>query len=97
MLIISAGFDAHSADPLADLKVATEDFGWLTSEMLRTVIKIPTCRGRVVSVLEGGYDLKALSACVVEHVRALLEGPFESAADALAPGEQGPGAPPAGA
>ncbi len=70
LLIISAGFDAHVADPLAQLRVTTADFGWLTRRLLE--VAETTAQGRVVSVLEGGYDIPALSASVREHVRALM-------------------------
>ncbi len=69
-LIISAGFDAHRADPLAELRVETVDFSWLTNEL--TALADRHCLGRVVSVLEGGYDLGALAASTAAHVRALL-------------------------
>ena len=70
LLIVSAGFDAHTADPLAELRVETEDFAWLTGELLRVADR--RCGGRVVSVLEGGYDLDALAAGVGAHVRGLM-------------------------
>ena len=69
-LIISAGFDAHAADPLAHLRLTTADFGWATRQLFPVAEE---CAGnRVVSVLEGGYDLRALAASVREHVRALM-------------------------
>ncbi len=67
LLIISAGFDAHLADPLAQLELETADFGWITDELLASA-------PRVVSVLEGGYDLEALAASAALHVRRLLAG-----------------------
>ena len=70
LIIISAGFDAHKADPLAQLRVETADFGWLTAELLTVARK--HCGGRIVSLLEGGYDLQALAACAAAHVRALM-------------------------
>lgn len=70
LLIVSAGFDAHAADPLAQLEVETEDFVWLTEEFL--VIADRHAKGRVVSVLEGGYDLTALAESVATHVRTLM-------------------------
>ena len=69
LLLISAGFDAHMRDPLADLMLETEDFAWLTRE-LRTIAERHGS-GRVVSVLEGGYDLEALRDCSVAHVSEL--------------------------
>jgi acetoin utilization deacetylase AcuC-like enzyme len=72
LLLISAGFDAHMRDPLADLMLETEDFAWLTGE-LRKLAQRHTS-GRVVSMLEGGYDLQALRECVVAHVAQLRRG-----------------------
>ena len=70
LLIISAGFDAHRADPLAELRVETEDFAWLTDRLLD--VADAHAGGRVVSVLEGGYDLAALAASAAAHVRRLM-------------------------
>jgi acetoin utilization deacetylase AcuC-like enzyme len=70
LLIISAGFDAHKADPLAQLRLETEDYRWITDQLL--AIADRHCEGRVVSVLEGGYDLDALAASTAVHVRALM-------------------------
>lgn len=70
MILISAGFDAHVRDPLAQLRLQTEDFAWVTRELLEIGEK--HCGGRVVSTLEGGYDLEALAASVAAHVRALM-------------------------
>jgi acetoin utilization deacetylase AcuC-like enzyme len=71
LLIISAGFDAHKADPLAQLRVETSDYVWITEELLR--IAAVHCDGRLVSVLEGGYDLSALAASAAAHVRTLMQ------------------------
>ncbi len=71
LLLVSAGFDAHAADPLANLNWTTEDFAWLTERICE--VADATCGGRVVSTLEGGYDLDALAASVAAHVRILLE------------------------
>lgn len=71
-LIISAGFDAHRDDPLAQINLAAEDFAWVTEAILAVADR--HTEGRVVSVLEGGYDLDALAASVAAHVRALLNG-----------------------
>lgn len=68
-LIVSAGFDAHKADPLAQLRLETEDFGWITDQLMAAG------GGRMVSVLEGGYDLAALAASAALHVRRLIAGP----------------------
>ena len=70
LLIISAGFDAHRADPLAELRVETEDFAWLTDRLL--AVADAHAGGRVVSILEGGYDLGALAASAAAHVRRLM-------------------------
>ena len=70
LVIVSAGFDAHRRDPLAQLDVETEDFVWLTQELL--AIADRHARGRLVSVLEGGYDLAALAESVATHVRTLM-------------------------
>ena len=70
LLIVSAGFDAHKADPLADLRLDTEDFGWMTDQLMAIADK--HCGNRIVSVLEGGYDLGALAASAALHVRRLM-------------------------
>jgi acetoin utilization deacetylase AcuC-like enzyme len=70
LLVVSAGFDAHAADPLAQLEVETEDFVWLTQEFL--TIADRHAEGRLISVLEGGYDLTALAESVATHVRTLM-------------------------
>ncbi|MGI4953740.1 MAG: histone deacetylase family protein [Janthinobacterium lividum] len=70
LLIISAGFDAHRADPLAQLRLDTADFGWMTERLL--AVADACCPGRVVSLLEGGYDLDALAASAALHVRRLM-------------------------
>ena len=70
LLIISAGFDAHSRDPLAQLELQTDDYRWVTEQLLD--IASECCDGRVVSLLEGGYDLQALRESVQVHVLALM-------------------------
>ena len=70
LIIVSAGFDAHKADPLAQLRVETADFAWLTGELLRMARK--HCGGRMASLLEGGYDLHALAASAAAHVRVMM-------------------------
>ncbi len=70
LLIISAGFDAHRADPLAELRLETADFAWLTDRLL--AVTDPHTGGRVVSLLEGGYDLDALADASAAHVRRLM-------------------------
>ena len=69
LIIISAGFDAHSSDPQAHLRLLTADFAWITGEILGVANRC--CQGRVVSLLEGGYDLHALAASVGVHVHVL--------------------------
>ncbi len=71
LIIISAGFDAHADDPLAQLNWQTEDFAWLTQKLCDLAAK--HCKGRIVSTLEGGYDLRALAASVAAHVTVLME------------------------
>ncbi len=71
LLLISAGFDAHRADPLANLTWDTEDFTWITRELCS--FAKAHCGARVVSTLEGGYDLSALAASVAAHVAVLME------------------------
>ena len=69
-LFISAGFDAHAADPLADINLIEEDYEWVTRELM--TIADQHCSGRLVSTLEGGYDLDALANSVGVHVAALM-------------------------
>lgn len=69
-IFISAGFDAHKRDPLAQLTLDEDDFAWVTSELLAAARAV--CSGRVVSTLEGGYDLDALAASASAHVKALM-------------------------
>ena len=70
-LLFSAGFDAHIDDPLAQLRLSSEDFYHLTKRTLETSKSL--CNGNVVSILEGGYDLKALQESTQRHVDALIE------------------------
>ena len=70
-LLFSAGFDAHIDDPLAQMRLSTEDFYKITKRTLEYSKSF--CNGRVVSILEGGYDLKALQNSTQRHVDALLE------------------------
>jgi len=71
MIFISAGFDAHRDDPLANLNLVEADFAWATQEICALAERVAA--GRVVSTLEGGYDLDALAASVAAHVRVLME------------------------
>ncbi len=75
LVIISAGFDAHHRDPLGSLRLTEEDFAWATLKLMEAADK--HAEGRVVSVLEGGYDLQGLAASVGVHVQALMHGTGE--------------------
>ena len=70
ILIISAGFDAHACDPLAQLNLQSEDYAWVTEQLLDVASKF--CNGRVVGLLEGGYDLDALRESVQAHLRVMI-------------------------
>jgi len=69
-IVISAGFDAHRRDPVGGLLLVEEDFAWVTREIVG--VARAASNGRIVSFLEGGYDLKALGASAAAHVRALM-------------------------
>jgi acetoin utilization deacetylase AcuC-like enzyme len=71
LLVISAGFDAHRRDPLANLNLEEDDYAWVTSKLMEVAER--KAGGRIVSVLEGGYDLQALTGSVAAHVGQLLE------------------------
>ena len=71
MILVSAGFDAHEADPLASLRLVEADFLWVTEQLIAYAER--QCDGRVVSMLEGGYDLTALARSVGVHVRAMMD------------------------
>lgn len=71
LIIVSAGFDAHKADPLAGMMLETADFAWVTGRICDLADR--HCQGRVVSALEGGYDLAALGASAAAHVSVLEE------------------------
>ena len=70
MVLISAGFDAHRSDPLAQLLLDESDYRWVTEQLIEIARR--HAGGRVVSTLEGGYDLAALGASAAAHIRALL-------------------------
>ena len=72
LIIISAGFDAHLRDPLANLNLTEADFGWATAQLMDLADR--SAGGRIVSLLEGGYDLEGLSRSVAAHVMALMRG-----------------------
>ncbi len=71
LIIISAGFDAHQDDPLANLNWSTGDFAWITAELCKIADEV--CDGRIVSTLEGGYDLNALAEATRAHVEELMK------------------------
>ncbi len=71
LIIISAGFDAHQDDPLAELNWSTGDFAWITAELCKIADEV--CDGRIVSTLEGGYDLNALAEATRAHVEELMK------------------------
>jgi acetoin utilization deacetylase AcuC-like enzyme len=70
LLIVSAGFDAHLKDPLAQLRLLEPDFAWVTEQLLEAAAK--HCGGKLVSTLEGGYDLDALASSAAIHVQTLM-------------------------
>jgi len=69
LILISAGFDAHKDDPLASLRLVEDDYRWISDELVK--IADEYCNGRIISTLEGGYNLKALAASVATHVASL--------------------------
>ena len=70
LIIVSAGFDAHYRDPLASINLKADDFGWVTRKLMD--VADAGAQGRIVSVLEGGYDLQGLKESVAAHVSALM-------------------------
>jgi acetoin utilization deacetylase AcuC-like enzyme len=72
LIVISAGFDAHQRDPLANLNLVEADFAWATQKIMEAAQA--SAKGRVVSMLEGGYDLEGLSYSAAAHVGALMQG-----------------------
>jgi acetoin utilization deacetylase AcuC-like enzyme len=70
LLLISAGFDAHKDDPLAEVELVEDDYRWLTEELL--AVANQCCEGRIISLLEGGYNLEALANSVAVHVKELM-------------------------
>lgn len=71
-IFVSAGFDAHAADPLSDLLLHEDDYQWITELIVRAADHYS--KGRLVSALEGGYDLEALAASALVHVQTMLKG-----------------------
>jgi acetoin utilization deacetylase AcuC-like enzyme len=72
LIVVSAGFDAHMRDPLANLNLLEADFGWVTQRLMEIADR--HSKGRLVAVLEGGYDLEGLAGSVAAHVTALMRG-----------------------
>jgi acetoin utilization deacetylase AcuC-like enzyme len=72
LVVISAGFDAHMRDPLANLNLLEPDFAWATKKLMD--IADASAGGRIVSMLEGGYDLDGLARSAAAHVTALMRG-----------------------
>src|SRR5690606_9981261 len=72
LIIISAGFDAHHRDPLAELKLTEDDFSWATGKLMESAGR--WCGNRVVSLLEGGYDLQGLALSTAAHLSRLMKG-----------------------
>jgi acetoin utilization deacetylase AcuC-like enzyme len=72
LIIVSAGFDAHERDPLGSLNMTAGDFAWVTRELMKSAET--NCQGRLVAVLEGGYDLQGLADSVSAHVGELMKG-----------------------
>jgi len=70
LIVVSAGFDAHQRDPLGQLELQDDDYGWITREIRAIAEK--ACAGRIVSILEGGYDLDALASASRAHAAALV-------------------------
>lgn len=70
LVVISAGFDAHYRDPLANLKLTEADFAWVTGKLID--VALAHCDGRIVSVLEGGYDLEGLASSAAAHMLTLM-------------------------
>ena len=70
LIVVSAGFDAHRRDPLGNIKLVEADYGWVTRRLMGLAEKC--CGGRIVSLLEGGYDLQGLSRSAATHVEALM-------------------------
>ncbi|MFA6265043.1 MAG: histone deacetylase family protein [Pseudolabrys sp.] len=72
LIVISAGFDAHTRDPLANLNLVEADYAWVTKKLMDVADE--TAKGRIVSLLEGGYDLQGLARSTAAHVNALMRG-----------------------
>lgn len=70
-ILISAGFDAHKADPLANIELSTSAYKWMTERIMEKANQ--HCDNRIISLLEGGYNLTALPLCIAEHLESLLQ------------------------
>lgn len=70
-ILISAGFDAHQADPLANMNLSTDSFSWMTERIMEKADH--HCENRIISLLEGGYNLQALPLCIEKHLETLLQ------------------------
>ncbi|MCA8882760.1 MAG: histone deacetylase family protein [Rhodobacteraceae bacterium] len=79
LILVSAGFDAHMADPLAEMNLATDDFAWIAGQLCD--LAQTYCDGRLVSVLEGGYDLTALADSAAAFLRVLMARSMKGNAD----------------
>ena len=84
-VLLSAGFDALGGDQIAHMNLEPESYSWMTEEMVK--LAETCCKGRLVSVLEGGYELPLLKRAVTQHVRALMSGWGRARADASVQGE----------
>ena len=73
--MVSAGFDAHCDDPLAHVNLSTEFFAWMSRELVAAADK--HAAGRLISLLEGGYNVDVLPLCVAEHLKALMRAEAE--------------------
>ena len=71
-VLVSAGFDAHEDDPLANMRMSTQGFGLMTARIQKAANEL--CRGRLISMLEGGYNHEALSESVQIHLENLMAG-----------------------
>jgi acetoin utilization deacetylase AcuC-like enzyme len=70
MIFVSAGFDAHRDDDMSNVSLTDADFRWITEQIVE--VAADSASGRIVSVLEGGYELASLARCVETHVRVLM-------------------------
>ena len=71
IIFLSSGFDAHEKDPLSNMNFKTNDFGKITELLLKLAKKV--CKGKLISCLEGGYQIEALSECIILHLNKLME------------------------